>query len=88
MRTKAHTQPPHAPAAAGGVRSSVAPRRTWSDVLLAPLAALGSALAGLLLLILLPLCGVAFLAQALATAAQRLVRRLSTHPHRAGRHHA
>jgi len=88
METKAHTSGPHAPAPAGGVRYVVAPRHTWSGALHALAAALGSALAGLLLLILLPLCGVAFLAQALAAAGRSLARRLAPHPHRAGRHHA
>lgn len=78
----AHTlMAPRAPRSAGRVRR---PAAFGFGPALAPLVAIGAALAGLLFLILLPICGVASIAQAVAAAgwdlAKRLVQRTPSSP--------
>ncbi len=67
---------PHATGsmASGGVRRIAASPRRWWRVALAPLLLLAAALAGLLFVILLPICGLASIAQGAASAAWDLAR--------------
>ncbi len=68
---------PRAPRSAGRVRRAVAVRLRPA---LAPIAALAAALAGLVFVILLPICGVASVLQGAASAAWDLARRLARRP--------
>ncbi len=83
---RAAKPPPHAAPSPGGVRSSDAGPSRLRRIALAPLAVAAWALAGLAMLILLPICGVVVLVQGVAAAvAERLAVRVRRATHRQAR---
>jgi len=65
---------------AAPVRRSAAPRRAWLlRLLLVPFAAVAAAVAGLVFAVLLPVCGIATIAEGIARASLHVVRDAFAH---------